>query len=268
MASATDRLKVTSNEGGNTDYPFSGGLASGKRAGVRPFTTINYFDATGNAGVLEVYARSTYTNFNQNLFVNYNSLLGSNTVTVNTGGTGTNVLINGTVTLNAIIAAFNSEFHVAGNSVRARLPSGASGTATVTWTADGRRGHQPELHRRHGPDRHAFGRLHGRDERACADGALVGHLRRPDGHHRRARRVPALSRWQCGGRVHAGRYLAGAQRHDDRFHQDAGHDERGGTPIRLRQRGRRCGPLAACGDGHGGHGAGGGDDPAPRRRFR
>ena len=140
VASATDRLKVTSNEGGNTDYPFSGGLASGKRAGVRPFTTINYFDATGNAGVLEVYARSTYTNFNQNLFVNYNSLLGSNTVTVNTGGTGTNVLINGTVTLNAIIAAFNSEFHVAGNSVRARLPSGASGTATVTWTADGRRG--------------------------------------------------------------------------------------------------------------------------------
>ena len=140
VASATDRLKVTSNEGGNTDYPFSGGLASGKRAGVRPFTTINYFDATGTAGVLEVYARSTYTNFNQNLFVNYNSLLGSNTVTVNTGGTGTNVLINGTVTLNAIIAAFNSEFHVAGNSVRARLPSGASGTATVTWTADGRRG--------------------------------------------------------------------------------------------------------------------------------
>ena len=140
VASATDRLKVTSNEGGNTDYPFSGGLAAGRRAGVRPFTTINYFDATGNAAVLEVYARSTYTNFNQNLFVNYNSLLGDNTVTVNTGGTGTNVLINGTVTLNAIIAAFNREFHVAGNSVRARLPSGASGTATVTWAADGRRG--------------------------------------------------------------------------------------------------------------------------------
>ena len=135
VAASTDRPKGNPSSGANQDYPFSGGLAPGRRAGVRPSFTANYFAPTGTSAVLEVYAKDTYADFTQNFFVDYAGGISLGTAQVSTGGTGTTVSIRGTVTLNAIIAAFNSEQHVAGQSLRARLPQGADGTATVTWAS-------------------------------------------------------------------------------------------------------------------------------------